>query len=106
MTFWTVALWAGKLLFCTFYVMSGLNHFTHMNAVVGYGQSRQLPLPQLLVPVSGAMLIAGSLMFLLRWHQIWGLALLAFFLIAAAVLIHKYWVDSDPAQRGNQRNHF
>jgi putative oxidoreductase len=106
MTFWTGALWLGKLLFCVFYFLSGLKHLTQMKQVVAYGAARQLPLPQVLVPLSGLMLMAGSLMFLLRWHQIWGLGLLALFLVAAAVLIHKYWVESDPAQRGNQRNHF
>src|SRR5438552_4030821 len=90
MIFWIVVLWVGKFFFCIFYVMSNLNHFTHLNDIINYNRSRQLPLPQLLVPISGTMLITGSLMFLLRWHQIWGLALLTFFLITTTVFIHKY----------------
>jgi putative oxidoreductase len=106
MDVWTAVLWVGKLVFCGFFFMSGLKHFTRLKDVVAYGRSRQLPLPELLVPLSGLMLTAGPVMILLSWHALWGFAMLVLFLIAAAFLIHKYWVETDPMQRGNQRNHF
>ena len=106
MEIWTALLWVGKLLFCAFFLMNGVRHFTRLKQLVGYGRTRQLPLPELLVPLSGGMLIAGPVMILLRWHQVWGFGLIALFLLAAAVLIHKYWVETDPMQRGNQWNHF
>jgi putative oxidoreductase len=106
MDVWTATLWVGKLVFCAFFFMNGLNHFTRLKDVIAYSQGRQLPIPGVLVPLSGVMLMAGPVMILLKWHQLWGFGLIALFLVAAAFLIHKFWVDTDPMQRGNQRAHF
>ncbi len=106
MDIWSAASWVGKLAFCGFFFMNGLNHFTAMQGVVGYAHAKNLPAAGVLVPLTGVMLMGAPLMILLKWHPLWGFGLLAIFLVPAAFLIHNYWVETEPMQRGNQRAHF
>jgi uncharacterized membrane protein YphA (DoxX/SURF4 family) len=106
MDIWAVATWVGKIGFVAFFVMSGINHLMNYKGMTAYAQSKKLPLAGAAVVVSGLMMLAGAAMILFYWHPIWGAALLVAFLVPAAVLMHNFWVETDPMMKANQMAHF
>jgi uncharacterized membrane protein YphA (DoxX/SURF4 family) len=106
MELWTAIRWAGKLCFGGFFLLGGLQHFTQYKSMVAYGQTKGLPLAPLMIPITGSMLVAGSLLVLFGWHELWGLGLIALFLVPVALTMHNFWVETDPQQRANQQANF
>jgi putative oxidoreductase len=106
MDIWTVATWVGKIGFAAFFLMSGIMHLMNAKAMTAYAQSKRVPLAGAAVIVSGLMMLAGAVMILLAWHAIWGAALLVAFLVPAALLMHNFWVETDPMMKANQMAHF
>jgi uncharacterized membrane protein YphA (DoxX/SURF4 family) len=106
MDIWAVATWVGKIGFVAFFVMSGINHLMNHKGMTAYAQSKKVPLAGAAVVVSGFMMLAGAAMILFYWHPIWGAALLVAFLVPAAVLMHNFWVETDPMMKANQMAHF
>ena len=103
--------WIGKVLFSTIFIMSGLNHFMQLAAMSQYAESKGVPAPRVMVPVSGLMILAGGLGILL-----WGVLpdfwvaiaawLLIFFLVIAALKMHDFWAVQDPQQQQTEMAHF
>jgi putative oxidoreductase len=106
MDIWVVATWVGKVVFVAFFVMSGISHLVNWKGMTAYAQSKRLPMAGAAVAVSGLMMLAGGLMILFAWHAIWGAALLVAFLVPAALLMHNFWVETDPMMKANQMAHF
>ena len=50
----------GRLLFGGFFIYSGIGHFKETKAMSQYAGAKNVPMPELAVPASGAMLIAGG----------------------------------------------
>jgi uncharacterized membrane protein YphA (DoxX/SURF4 family) len=97
---------AGRVLFVALFLNSGVAHFVQRRGMVGYGQSVGAPAPELMVPVTGAMLVLGSLSVLLGvWMDI-GLLLLVMFLVPTAYFAHGFWRLSDPMERAGQQVHY
>ncbi len=96
----------GRLLFSAIFITSGLNHFFQLQALTAYAQSSGIPEPRLAVLVSGAALVLGGLCVLLGTFARLGAAAIAIFLVAAAFMVHKFWLVTDPVQAQNQLIHF
>lgn len=105
-TFWTVVYWAGRIGFAGYLIFAASAHFTNHKGITGYAQARGVPLASMAVLVSGVILVAGALMVLLRWHTLWGLALIVLFMVSVAVLVHHFWTETDPMTRANEIAHF
>ncbi len=106
MDIWAVATWVGKIGFVAFFLMSGIMHLVNAKAMTAYAQSKRVPMAGAAVIVSGLMMLAGAAMILFAWHAIWGAALLVAFLVPAALLMHNFWVETDPMMKANQMAHF
>jgi putative oxidoreductase len=96
----------GRVIFSLFFVRSGYNHLTKLDMMAQYAGSQGLPAPKLAVAVSGLMLLAGGLSFLLGYQVRWGALLLVVFLVSAAVTMHRFWGVADPMMAQNQLAHF
>lgn len=84
----------GRILFVVLFLGSALNHFTQSKAMTGYAQSKSVPMANIAVLVSGALLALGGLSVLLGiWHDL-GALLLVVFLVPTAVLMHPFWKES------------
>jgi uncharacterized membrane protein YphA (DoxX/SURF4 family) len=98
--------WVGKLLFVAFFVMSGINHLVNLRAMTGYAQSKKVPAPGVAVVATGVMMLVASAFILSGWNAPWGYRLLAIFLLPTAIMMHNYWVETDPMTRANQQAQF
>ena len=106
MDIWEIAECVGRVGLLLVFVLYGLRHFANLGPLAGYAQSKKVPAARAMVALTGAMMLVGSVMVLLRWHAIWGCALLVLFVVVVAVVMHDFWRESDPMARGNQEAHF
>ena len=89
----------GRFIFGGFFIMSGINHFTKLEAMTGYAKYKKLPAAKLGVLLSGVMLVLGGAYVLLGFYADLGALLLAIFLILAAVIFHNFWAEKDAAAK-------
>jgi len=92
----------GRILFGGFFVMSGINHFTKLEAMTGYAKYKKLPAAKLGVLLSGLMLLVGGAYVLLGFYADLGALLLAIFLVLAAVIFHNFWKETDATAKQNE----
>ena len=86
----------GRILFAFMFVMSGLNHLTKADHMVGYAQFKGVPSPKLAVQGSGVVLALGGLSVILGVWADLGAIVLAALLIVMAVKMHNFWTIEDP----------
>ena len=96
----------GRIMFSLFFLMSAYNHLTKTTMMAQYAASQGLPAPKLAVTLSGLMLLAGGLSFLLGYEVRWGALVLVLFLVSAAVTMHKFWGVADAMMAQSQFIHF
>jgi putative oxidoreductase len=95
--FYQVAVPVGRLFFSLIFILSGLNHFS--SQMIAYAASKNVPAPEILVPLSGLMCLLGGLSILLGYKTRIGALLLVLFLIPVTLMMHDYWNISDPMLR-------
>lgn len=103
----TFNLWpvpVGRFFFSLIFVMSGLSHFSA--ASISYAANSGVPLPDILVPISGIIAIAGGLSVMLGFHARAGGVLILLFLLPVTLLMHDFWSIADAQQAQNQFSHF
>jgi uncharacterized membrane protein YphA (DoxX/SURF4 family) len=87
-------------------LVSGFNHFIHIDRIASYAASKKIPFPKTAVLLSGIVIIFGALCVLLGiWVKL-GALLLALFLLATSFFIHNFWTVQDPSARSNSKNQF
>jgi putative oxidoreductase len=89
----------GRILFAALFVSSGVAHVLQREAMAGYATARRVPSALPAVLVSGVMILLGGLGVLLGIWADLGALLIAAFLIPTAVLMHRFWGETDPATR-------
>jgi 4-hydroxybenzoate polyprenyltransferase len=82
--------------------MSGINHFTKLEAMSGYAKYKKLPAAKLGVLISGLMLVIGGITIILGYYADLGALLLAIFLVLAAVIFHNFWKETDATAKQNE----
>jgi putative oxidoreductase len=96
----------GRILFSVIFLMSGVGHFFQYRGIVNYATAKGAPTPEIMVPVTGLMMLVGGLSVLLGFKARWGALLLLLFLLPAAFLIHNFWTIADPAMSQGEQAHF
>ena len=86
----------GRILFAAMFVMSGINHFSHAEAMTGYAQFKGVPQPKLANLASGVLLLLSGLSIILGVWADLGAIVLAALLIVMAVKMHNFWTIEDP----------
>ena len=92
----------GRILFGGFFLMSGINHFTKLEAMTGYAQYKKVPAAKLSVIISGLMILVGGLYIAFGVYADLGALLLALFLIPAAFMMHAFWKETDATAKQNE----
>jgi uncharacterized membrane protein YphA (DoxX/SURF4 family) len=90
-----LVLLAGKVLFATIFVSSGISHFKNADYLAGYAQSKRVPRPKEAVLASGALLLAAPVLFFFGIIPTLALFSLAAFLIVTALVFHDFWNVTD-----------
>jgi putative oxidoreductase len=98
---------AGRILFALLFVSSGLmGHLSQAKQTAQYARSKGAPAPELMVPLSGVVIVAGGLLVALGVWADLGALLLAAFALSVAFFMHAFWREQDPQQQQNQIAHF
>jgi putative oxidoreductase len=95
---------AARFLFSLIFIVSGVNHFT--SGSVSYGARAGIPLADILVPVSGLLIVIGGVSVLFGVHARVGAALILLFLAPTTILMHDFWNVADPVLAQQQLIHF
>jgi putative oxidoreductase len=99
------ALTAGRLIFGGYFLYSGIHHFTDREMLIGYAKSKGVPMPEVAVLGSGALLVLGGVS-LLTGKQKVGASLVTTFLTGVTPMMHDYWNVPDQSQRMNEMINF
>jgi len=87
----------GRILFGGFFVLSAIeSHFMGYKGAVGYAKMKKVPLPEIGVLVSGAMIFLGGLGVILGVYTTVSLWLIILFLLPVSFMMHAFWADTDP----------
>lgn len=101
-----LSLLLGRILFGGYFLFSGLNHFLGMSRLVPYASSHGVPMPELAVAFSGALIVLGGLSVLLGFMPRVGLTLIILFLVPVTLVMHNFWAVSDPQARMIEMGNF
>jgi putative oxidoreductase len=95
----------GRILFALIFIFSGAAiHLSRQG--VEYARAYGAPAPEILVPLSGAVAIAGGILVVLGiWGDV-GALLIAGFLIGITPFMHAFWREEDQQAQQNQMAHF
>ena len=96
----------GRLIFGGYFLFSGINHFKEKETMTQYTASKNVPMPDIAVQVSGAALIIGGASILLGIKPKWGAATIIGFLAGVSPIMHDFWRMEDPQQRQNDMINF
>ena len=84
-----------RIVFSIMFVMSGINHITKADHMVGYAQFKGVPSPKLAVIGSGVVMGLGGLSLILGVYADLGAIVLAAILVLMAVKMHNFWTLED-----------
>ncbi|WP_040866065.1 DoxX family protein [Nocardia exalbida] len=85
----------GRVLFTVLFLTSAVGHFTRTEAMAGYAQSKGVPMAKAAVLGSGLLFALGGLSVLLGVWADLGALLLALALLPTAVVMHRFWQETD-----------
>jgi putative oxidoreductase len=96
----------GRIVFGGFFLYSGINHFQQRKMMAQYASGKKVPMPDVAVTASGALLVAGGTSILLGVKPKWGTLAIMTFLAGVTPAIHDFWNAQDPNQRQNDQINF
>ena len=88
------AVLAGRQLFSLIFIISSARHFS--SQTIASAAAHGVPLPDLLVPLSGIIALLGGLSLLFGFQTRIGACLLVIFLVPVTLMMHNFWSVSDP----------
>ena len=88
----------GRILLASTFVASGIAHLTDPGPT-GFAQYKKVPAPALMTKLSGVLMLAGSVGFLLGIVGDLAALLTALLLLIMTVKMHDFWTIEDPQAR-------
>jgi putative oxidoreductase len=88
------AVLAGRQLFSIIFIIASARHFNP--EVIEAAARHGVPMPEVLVPLSGLIALVGGLSVLLGFQTRIGAGLLMIFLVPVTVMMHNFWASTDP----------
>jgi putative oxidoreductase len=95
----------GRLLFGALFILSGLTAHRGPQGVE-YAKAYGAPAPELMVPLSGGVIVVGGLMVALGIWADLGALLVAGFLIGITPIMHAYWKEQESQMKAIQQAMF
>ncbi|MCE9537794.1 MAG: DoxX family protein [Bacteroidetes bacterium] len=94
----------GRFLYSIIFLRTIMNHFTA--DAIGYAVFTGVPVPSVLVPLSGGLAIIGAISIILGYKTKWGALLIVAFLIPVTLFMHAFWKETDPTEMQRQMTSF
>lgn len=101
-----LALLAGRAIFGGYFIYNGINHFVNRKTLAGYARSKEVPLADVAVVGSGALIVAGGLGIVLGARPKTAAALIATFLLGVSPQMHAFWNEQDEQQQTSEMVNF
>lgn len=89
----------GRLIFGGFFLYNGLHHFQQRKALSQYAGAKHVPMPEVAVTASGALLLVGGASVLLGIKPKVGTLAIMGFLAGVSPVMHDFWRSQDPERR-------
>jgi putative oxidoreductase len=87
----------GRILFSLIFISSGImGHMIGLTGTSAYAASKGLPIPTVLVLISGIIAVLGGLSIMLGYKAKLGALLIVVFLVPVTFTMHQFWTDTDP----------
>jgi len=81
----------GKILLGGYFAFSGLNHFMNTRDMSGWVESKGLPKPEMMVYISGLILLTGGLGIIAGAYPVLSIGVLSVFIITVNIFMHDFW---------------
>jgi putative oxidoreductase len=88
----------GRIIFGGYFLFSGVEHFTKLEALAHHAASKGVPMALPVVALAGALLIVGGLSILLGLVPRLGVAALVLFLVPVSLTMHPFWHEQGQAR--------
>lgn len=96
----------GRILLSLVFLGSGIGHLTQADSMAPYAESKKVPNAKLMVQLTGALMVLGAAGVILGiWMDLAAL-LLAILVVIFAVVMHRFWEESDPQTKGMEQANF
>ncbi len=96
----------GRILYGGFFIVGGLNHFSHLGMMSGFVASKGVPAGKVAIIISGLLIIIGGASIVLGCRPEIGVLCIVVFLVPVTFMMHAYWQEADAMQQMNQRVNF
>ena len=94
-----------RLAISALFLVAGIRKALAFAGTVGYFTKLGLPMPEVMAVLAIVVEIGGGLLLIIGWKTRWAAMLLIVLTLVATFAAHRFW-EVDPAQYGNQLNHF
>lgn len=80
----------GRIILGLFYLSNAYNHFSRLEMMAGYAQSKGVPAPKAAVIVTGILLLIGGLTFITGYQPTVGVIAVALFFLPVTFWMHAF----------------
>ncbi len=94
----------GRIFFSLIFLVAGFGHFS--SSTIDYAATQGVPYAALVVPLSGLLAVFGGLSILFGYKAKIGAWALVVFLVPVTLMMHAFWMISDPASAALQQAMF
>jgi len=90
-----LAFLVGRILVGIFFIFNGIGHFANYEQMTGYAESKGVKFAEILVPLTGILLIIGGLSIITGLFPKIGIIILLIFLVPTTIIMHNFWAVED-----------
>lgn len=90
----------GRILYSAIFILASVGHFSPQ--AIKYAGYMGVPIPMVLVPISGLLALVGGLSILVGYRARWGAWLIVVFLVFITLWMHRFWNLPDPTMASIQ----
>jgi uncharacterized membrane protein YphA (DoxX/SURF4 family) len=88
-----------RIILGLYFLFNSFNHFRNLNFLAGWVQSKNVPVPKLMVALTGILLLIGGLSILLGAYIEIGILALTLFFLPVTFVMHDFWRETDPQMK-------
>jgi putative oxidoreductase len=96
----------GRAIFGSFFLYSGIHHFSDSEVMTQYAKFKRVPVPELAVKLTGSALLLGGASILLGIKPKLGTAAVVGFLAGVTPAMHDFWNVEDPEKKQGEMINF
>lgn len=96
----------GRILLGGYFIMMGLMHLMKAQMLIGYAQSKGVPMPKAAVLFTGLLMLLGGLGVLFWTYVTYSVYALVLFLVIVSFKMHQFWTIQDPMQKMPEQTNF